>query len=200
VRTYKIPQSLVVNTDQTGIQLVPMAGERTWEKKGSKAVGVIGGDDKRSITACVSSAANGALLLLQFFFSGTTNKVLPKTQRGKSGLGFGFHYTKTDNHWSNFESIQDFVNHILIPYLDREVERLNLLDSQNMVWLIDCWSVHTSVAFRDWMSKNHPHILVLYVPANCTAKFQQADVVLQRPLKCVFANLFKHWSAKDIRQ
>jgi hypothetical protein len=179
VRTYKIHQSLVVNIDQTGIHLVSMAGERTWKKKGSKVVGVIGGDDKRSITAFVSLAANGALLLLQIIFSGTTNMVLPKNQRGKLGLGFGFHYTKIENHWSNFESMQDFVNYILVSYLDKEVERLNLLDSQNMVWLIDCWSVHISFAFRDWMNKNHPCILVLYVPANCTAKFQPADVVLQ---------------------
>jgi hypothetical protein len=38
------------------------------------------------------------------------------------------------------------------------------------------------------------------VPANCISKFQSADVVLQRPLKCAFANLFKHWSAKEIRK
>jgi hypothetical protein len=166
VRTYDIPQSLVVNTDQIGTHLVPMAGERTWEKKGSKAVGVIGGNDKRSITACVLSAVSSPLLLLQVIFSGTTNRVLSKTQCGKLGLSFGFHYTKTENHWSNLESIQDFVQYILVSYLDKEVERLNLADSQNMIWLIDCWSVHTTVAFRDWMSKNHPRILVLYVPAN----------------------------------
>ena len=94
-----------------------MARERTWKKKGSKAVGVIGGDDKRSIIACVLSAANGALFPLQIIFSTTTNREPPKTQCGKLGLGFGFHYTKIDNHWSNFESMQDFVNHILVPYL-----------------------------------------------------------------------------------
>jgi hypothetical protein len=38
VRTYDIPQSLVINTDQIGIHLVPMAGERTWEKKRSKVL------------------------------------------------------------------------------------------------------------------------------------------------------------------
>jgi hypothetical protein len=76
------------------------------EKK-IKGVGVIGGDDKRSITACVLSAASGALLPLQVIFLGTTNRVLPKTQCGKLGLSFGFHYTKTENHWSNLESMQN---------------------------------------------------------------------------------------------
>jgi hypothetical protein len=143
VRTYNIPQSLVINTDQIGIHLVPMAGERIWEKKRSKIFGVIGGYDKRSISACISSATSSTLLPLQVIFSGTTNRVLPKTRHGKLDLSFGFHYTKTENHWSNLESMQDFVQHILVYYLDKEVERLNLADSQNMIWLIDCWNVDT---------------------------------------------------------
>jgi hypothetical protein len=48
-----------------------MLGKRTWEKRGSKDVGVFGGDDKRSIIACVSSFAYGALLPLQFIFQRT---------------------------------------------------------------------------------------------------------------------------------
>lgn len=42
--------------------------------------------------------------------------------------------------------------------------------------------------------------MLLYVLANCTAKFQLENVVLQRPLKYAFTNLFKHWSTKHIQQ
>jgi hypothetical protein len=69
-----------------------------------------------------------------------------------------------------------------------------------MIWLIDYWSVHTSVEFKAWMKEEHLRILLLYVPANCTVKFQLANVILQRPLKCAFTNLFKHWFAKQIQQ
>jgi hypothetical protein len=43
---------------------MPMAREKTWEKRGWNDVGAFGGDDKRSITTCVSSYANGAFLPL----------------------------------------------------------------------------------------------------------------------------------------
>jgi hypothetical protein len=33
--------------------------------------------------------------------------------------------------------------------------------------------------------------------ANYASIFQLADLVLQQPLKYAFANLFKHWSAKE---
>jgi len=37
-KVYGIPSSLVVNSDQTGIHLVPAAGGKTWDAKGSKDV------------------------------------------------------------------------------------------------------------------------------------------------------------------
>ena len=39
VKLYNISPSLVVNNDQTSIHLIPIAGDKTWEKKGSKDVG-----------------------------------------------------------------------------------------------------------------------------------------------------------------
>ncbi len=80
VKVYNLLPSLVVNIDQRGIHLVPVIRERTQEKRGSKIVGVLGGDDKRSITTCVSSFADYALLPFQLIFQGTTKRVLPKTR------------------------------------------------------------------------------------------------------------------------
>ncbi len=79
VKVYNLPPNLVVNIDQRGIHLVPIVRKRTWEKRGSKVVGVLAGDDKKSITTCVSSFADGALLPFQLIFQGITKRVLPKT-------------------------------------------------------------------------------------------------------------------------
>jgi hypothetical protein len=76
-----------------------MVGEKTWDKRGSKDVGVFGGDDKRFIIACVSPSVDGALLPLQLIFQGTTKRVLPKTHGVQIGLSHGFHFTMTNNHW-----------------------------------------------------------------------------------------------------
>jgi len=129
VKVYNLPPSLV-NIDQRGIHLVPMVRERTWEKRGSKVVGVLGGDDKRSITTCVFSFVDGTLLPFQLILQGTTKSVLPKIHGTQISLNHGFHFTMTNNHWSNLESMQEFVNFILVPYLDNEVQKLNLSSLQ----------------------------------------------------------------------
>ena len=53
----------------TGIHLVPMAKERTWERRGSKDIKIVGLEDKRQVTACVSSAVDGTLLPMQIIFT-----------------------------------------------------------------------------------------------------------------------------------
>lgn len=46
---FDIPKDLVVNSDQTGVQLVPK-GKKSWAVKGSKDIPIIGNDDTRQIT------------------------------------------------------------------------------------------------------------------------------------------------------
>jgi hypothetical protein len=83
VKVHNIPKELVVNSDQTGIHLVPTGGSRTWETKGAKHVKVHGAEDKRQITVTVSSAADGRCLSFQVIFQGTTTKSLPKLEGGR---------------------------------------------------------------------------------------------------------------------
>ena len=50
------------------------------------------------------------------------------------------------------------------------------------------------------MKKEFPSVCVLFVPANCTSKFQLADLIIQRPLKCAFSKCFKQWTATCIQE
>lgn len=183
-----------------GIHLVPMGRECTWEKKGSKDIKVTGMEDKRQVTCCVSSAANGVLLPMQIIFTGKTVRCLPKTHAARICLDYGFHLTMSTNHWSNLQTCQQFVRCILVPYFEHVVKEMGLPQSQKMIWLLDCWSVHKSEAFLTWMKKEYPSICVLFIPANCTSKLQPADVVLQRPIKCGFTRCYKQWSSTCIQQ
>jgi hypothetical protein len=47
VKIHNISKSLVVDTDQTGIHLVPTGGGCIWEEKNSKYIKVHGVEDKR---------------------------------------------------------------------------------------------------------------------------------------------------------
>jgi hypothetical protein len=64
--------------------------------------------------------------------------------------------------------------------------------------LIDCWSVHKSKEFLTWIKKKHPKILILFIPANCTAVLQPADIIIQRPLKHAFILQFNSWTMDNI--
>jgi len=90
VRIHNLPHNFVA-TNQIGIHLMLVVGERTWEKR-SKDVGVIANDDKRFIVPWVTS--------------------------------HGFHFTVATNHLSRIESMQGFVDFIVVPYLDIEVQMM----------------------------------------------------------------------------
>jgi hypothetical protein len=86
---------------------------------------------------------------------------------------------------------------ILQPYRRQQIEKLGLAQDSKLIWLIDCWSVHTSKEFSAWM-KTHSEILMLFVPANCTTIFQPADVILQRPFKHGFRQQFDLWTMEEM--
>ncbi len=64
------------------------------------------------------------------------------------------------------------------------IKEHHLSTDAKMMLYLDCWSVHPSQKFQDWIKTEHPEIIVFYVPASCTGLFQPCDVGLQR--------LFKH--------
>jgi hypothetical protein len=187
--------SLVINMDQTGVHLVPV-DTRTFEATGSKDVKVIGGEDKRQITAYVGSSLNGDLLPLQLIFTGTTKQCLPAaTELSVSAL---VHLTHTDNHWSSQETMQQWVREVLQPYVDRRRVEFDLAPSPHVVLVLDVWSVHKSKEFIKFLTDNFPRIHLVFVPANCTSKLQVADVVLQRPFKHGVKKAFNEWAAQVI--
>jgi hypothetical protein len=200
-KLHDIPPSLVVNTDQTGMHLVPTGGSRTWEKKGSKHICVHGKEDKRQVTVVVSSTAEGILLPFQVVFTGTTFKSLPKMNDGRQTCeALGWDLTTSHNHWSTLQTCKDFVEKILQVYRVAQAKTLDLPHDQPLIWLIDCWSVHKSEEFLTWVKTKHPQILILFIPANCTAVLQPADIIIQRPLKHAFMLQFNSWTMDNINK
>lgn len=69
-----IPPSLVVNSDQGGIPILSFHGA-TWAPTGAKAVPLTTNDnDKRQITAVLSSNSSGDMLPLQIVMEGKTER------------------------------------------------------------------------------------------------------------------------------
>ena len=191
----------IINWDQTGCVLVP-AGKYTYASVKSKQVPIVGKDEKRQITAVVASTLEGEMLPLQLIFAGqdknkqeqkavrTLNEVTTKRVRD-------WHLTQTHNHWSSLESMKDYIRVIIKKWVDNKARQHNVV-LPHVILLIDCWSVHTSAAFRDWIKVAHPNYHLLFVPANCTSKAQPADAGLQRPFKNAITNSLNAWMADEI--
>jgi hypothetical protein len=134
VKIHNIPKSLVVNTDQIGIHLIPTGGARTWEEKNSKYIKVHGVDDKRQITVVASSAANGHVYHSKQSFKVLLQGVCPPMNDGRlSCEDVGWHLTFSSNHWSTLETCKDFMDKILSLYRVSKINDLGLEEDQEMV-------------------------------------------------------------------
>jgi hypothetical protein len=197
IEMYDVHTSLVVNLDQTGVHLVP-ASFWTYDTAGSTSVAVVGAEDKRQITAVVASSLYGDMLPLQLIFQGKTERCHPPTT--PSSKSARVHITHSPNHWSSVETMQQWVDSVLIPYAERCIRRFELRADAAIILVLDVWAVHTSEEFRMYLRQKHPRIHLVFVPANCTSKLQVADVALQRPFKSHIRELFNTWAASQIKE
>lgn len=188
IRNYNIPAELRVNTDQTQTVYVQGANN-TWHPKGDKQVPAIGIDDKRAFTLVPSISASGDLLPFQAIFQGGTTQSCPaKTcpaYKEAMKLGFCLEPSKTETYWSTLDTMKSLVKDIIAPYFETKKTELGIVDptTQYSIWKIDCWSVHKSKAFLEWMKREYPYIIIIFIPGNCTCIFQPLDVGIQRVLK-----------------
>lgn len=197
MQIYSVHPALVVNMDQTGVHLAP-ADARTYERSGAKHVAVIGTEDKRQITACIASSLDGDLLPLQLIFQGKTTACHPPgTDSAKTAR---VHITHSENHWSCQQTMREWIESVLMPYVDRQVAKHTLPTASKVVLVLDVWAVHKSEEFRMFLRTHHPRIHLVFVPANCTSQLQVADVVLQRPFKHGIRRRFTEWAARIIQE
>ena len=179
------------------MHLVPV-DNYTYEARSSKDVKVIGAEDKRQITACIASSLDGDLLPLQLVFTGKSDKCLPAST--PAAVAASVHITHSDNHWSNQQTMQQWVKDVLVPYSKLRIVQHSLPADSKVILVLDVWAVHKSIEFRTFLRVHHPNIHLVFVPANCTSKLQVADVMLQRPFKHGIKQKFNEWAASKIAE
>lgn len=194
---YSIHESLVINADQTGLQLCPGAAH-TYEQRGAKRVAVAGHEDKRQITCVVASALSGELLPLQLVFTVKTDACHPPATADHPAVQQGMHLTHSPNHWSNLGTTQDWIRRIAEPWRLRKIAEHNLKPDAHVLLILDVWRTHISPEFRGWLEQEFPHYHLRFVPPNCTSELQVADVALNYPLKHCVKKKFNDYVAQSV--
>lgn len=203
-----IPPKLVINGDQQGIYVLP-SSSKTYHTTGDSQVDIVAKEEKCTFTLFVTSTAAGDILPFQCVWGGKTANSLPSANayRMDEALGYGFHFTcaasekSPRSHFSTLKTMKEYIQKIIIPYVQSVIASDPTLDDdQKAILYIDVYPVHTSEAFQTFVYEGFPNLIIIFVPANCTGKYQPADVGLQRPLKHRLKAALFDWMAGVHRQ
>ena len=105
----EIPAELILNWDQTGLNIVPSSA---WimEQKGATQVELTGLNNKHQITAVFCGSLAVDFLPIQLVYQGKIPRCHPHYK-----FPDDWHVTYSPNHWSTEESTRDYLNEIFFP-------------------------------------------------------------------------------------
>ena len=181
-----IPSSLIINWDQTAVQVVPSCSW-TMEKKGTKRIEVAGIDDKRQITAVFGCTLSGNFLPIQLIYQGKTTKCLPNNIDFPRDWQISF----TDNHWSNEKTMIKYVKEIIIPYISEARLQLKLHSNHPALVIFDVFKGQCTESIFQLLCDNN--IYYVMVPPNTTDKLQPLDLSVNKPAKDYLKAKFREW-------
>lgn len=190
VEKYTIPDCLIINFDQTPLKMV-QCGNSTLAKKNSKAVTIVGADDKRSITATFSVTLSGKFLPMQLIYGGKTLQSLPRYKFPED-----FSLSVNRKHFSNTTESIKLLNEVIVPYVKKERELKGLDKRQKALVIMDVFTGQMTSEVKEVLEKND--ILVTNVPANMTRFYQPLDLTVNGSAKRFIAKKFHNWYSQQI--
>lgn len=153
--------------------------------EGSSKVAIAGQADKRSLTAVLTVSMSGEFLPIQLIYPGKTPRSLPRHD-----FPVGFSLTQNSSHWSNEDTMGDFVQDILEPYLKKQREVLKNADMPALL-IYDAFRAHTTDAVQQKLAALNAKLVM--VPKNMTDHRQPLDISVNKPVKNYLKTRFNEW-------
>ena len=190
VEMEEIPPELVFNWDQTGISIVP-GSSWTMDLKGLQRVEIVGISDKRQITAVLCGTSAGDIFPFQLIYQEKTSACLPHIS-----FPDGWHVMCMPYHWSNEEKMVEYLQKIIIPYVQRKRVELKLAPDHPALAIFDVFKGQRKETISRILAKEN--IQVLNVPANCTGRLQPMDLSVNKSVKDFMRKKFQEWYASEM--
>ena len=184
---HNIPESLVMNLDQTPLKYVPVSHNMT--KKGVKSVSIAGSGDKRGITGMFVITLDGKFLPIQLIYGGKMKQSLPRRKFPES-----FSLSVNPKHFSNTEKSIKIINEILVPHVEKEREKLGD-KSQPALLILDVFRGQMTSEVTTLLQENN--IFFVTVPNNMTLLFQPLDLTVNGFCKSYLKRKFAQWFAQQ---
>lgn len=139
-----------------------------------------GGKTSGDNSSRFGGSLTGDFLPIQLIYQGTTKRCLPTVEFPRD-----WHATFSHNHWANEETMIDYLQKIMIPYVNYP----------GLV-LFDHFSGQITESVLKLFDENHIHRVV--IPANCTDRLQPLDVSVNKAAKEFLWRKFHDWYAQKI--
>ena len=186
-----IPPQLIINWDQTGLNIVPTYSW-TMEEQGSKRVEIVGLGNKRQITATFAVAMSGAVLPVQILYAGKTSRCHPSYAFPES-----FDIWHTPNHWANADTTLRFISNIVVSYVAQVRAEMELAVNHPAIVIFDAFRGHSGEEVQRLLSDSH--LLPIKVPSNCTDRLQPLDLSVNKAVKNKLRQCFSAWYASQVK-
>ena len=183
-----IPPELILNWDQTGIKIVPCS---TWtmDKRGVKRVEMIGTSDKRQITAVFCGTMTGDFLPVQVIYKGKTPCCHPRF-----AFPSGWHITHSPKNWSTEATMQEYVENIIVPYVEKAREFHG--EDRAALVIMDNFKGQITESIFSLLDSNNIHVCLL--PSNTTDRLQPMDISVNKPAKYHLRDQFNQWYSERV--
>ena len=148
VEEHHIPPSLIMNFDQTPLKYTPVSNS-TLAKKGSKHVPITCGAFKESVTATFNITYSNKFLPMQLIYKGKTRRSFPRVNFQQS-----FSLSANMKHFSNTQESMKLLDEIILPFVEKERDMLNLGEKQPAFLIIDVFSGQMAKSVIDKMAES----------------------------------------------
>ena len=194
VRKYNTPDELIINWDQTGVDVVP-ANKWTMHGRGEKQIPIKGIDDKRQYTVLLACTLSGDFLPPQILYQGKTEQCHPRN----APFPDDWDIWHSESHWSTSDTMLRYLDNVIKPYVDKTRVRLGLDASVKPILIFDVFRAHRTDDVRAKIAEDLGAAFV-YVPAACTDALQPLDATVNSAYKKEINAQFNTWYSSLVAQ
>ena len=105
--------------------------------------------------------------------------------------------TYTPNHWSNEDKMIEYIETIILPYVEGKRKELELSVDQPALAIFDVFKGQQTEGVLKILEENN--ILVVSVPANCTDRLQPMDLSVNKSVKEFMRSKFRDWYSDQVQ-
>ena len=126
-------------------------------------------------------------LPMQLIYGGTTSQSWAKVEFPET-----FSLSANPKHYSNTEESVKLIEEIIIPYIEKERDTLNLSQTHPSLLIMDVFSGQMTSEVLNLLSQND--ILLVRVPPNMTHLYQPLGLTINGHFKSFMKKRFSEWS------